>query len=137
MKTQQRNSSIKFRFNKKFVASLMVWLLFGSFICLAQRGTQQRGTYPQGSYALSDIETINPVNGNLMFNLPLGALPAGRKGMGAGVGLHYNSKLYDSYIGTACGWDSGTNEYVCAEVEQLYASPEGGWRYGKDATVRA
>jgi hypothetical protein len=76
------------------LAGLTAWLLLSALTCLAQRGT-----YPAGSYAISNIESINPVNGNLMFNLPLGSLPAGRKGMGAGVALHYNSKLFDSYVG--------------------------------------
>jgi RHS repeat-associated protein len=101
-------------------------LLLSALTCMAQ---QQRGTYPQGSYALSSIESINPVNGNLMFNIPLGALPTGRKGMSTGVGLYYNSKLYDSYLGEACYFDE-TNQYKCTPTEILKASPEGGWRLG-------
>lgn len=123
-------SNISFRnlgIKKLLLIGLVIGVLLCPLTCLAQQ--QQRGTYPQGSYALSDIESINPVNGNLMFNFPLGSLPAGRKGMGAGVALHYNSKLYDSYIGTACYYDEN-NQYVCTEAEQLMPSPEGGWRYG-------
>lgn len=119
--------TLRYFWVKKFLLSgLTAWLLLSAITCLAQ----QRGTYPQGSYALSNIETINPVNGNLMFNFPLGSLPAGRKGMGAGVGLHYNSKLYDSYTGTACYYDESTFQYVCTQAQQLMASPDGGWRYG-------
>src|SRR6266498_431986 len=107
------------------LSGLTAWLLLSALTCMAQ----QRGTYPQGSYALSNIESINPVNGNLMFNIPLGALPAGRKGMSAVVGLYYNSKLYDSYLGEACYFDE-YNQYVCTPADKLMDSPEGGWRLG-------
>ncbi len=116
-----------FFIKRALFSSLIAWLLLSGITCLAQ---PQRGTYPSGSYAISNIESINPVNGNLMFNLPLGALPAGRKGMGAGVGLHYNSKLFDSFVGEACYYDESTYQYVCESVEQLVSSPEGGWRLG-------
>ena len=56
----------------------------------------ERGFYPGGSYAIGDIETINTANGNLMLNIPLASLPAGRGGSaGPGVSLIYNSKLYN------------------------------------------
>src|SRR5215213_11514738 len=63
---------------------------------LGQGSTPQRGFQPGASYALSDIETINTTNGNLMLNLPLGKLPAGRGGLSGQLNLHYDSKLYDS-----------------------------------------
>src|SRR5215212_9505816 len=112
MNTLSTISLRNFWVKKVLLSGLTTWMLLSALTCLAQ----QRGTYAQGSYALSDIENINPVNGNLMFNLPLGALPGGRKGMGAGVGLHYNSKLYDSYTGTAC-YNDENNQYVCTQAE--------------------
>lgn len=127
MNTLSKISLRNLGITKLLLGGLTVLLLLSPLTCLAQE--QQRGTYPQGSYALSNIESINPVNGNLMFNFPIGSLPAGRKGMAAGVALHYNSKLYDSYIGTAC-YNDVNNQYVCTQVEQLMPSPEGGWRYG-------
>ena len=58
-----------------------------------------RGIVPTGMYAFSDIETIGIASGNLMMNIPLANLPAGRGGMsGPGIGLQYNSK---SWQGTA------------------------------------
>src|SRR5262245_2668791 len=86
MNTLSTISLRNFWVKKILLSGLAAWLLLSALTCMAQQ-TQQRGTYPQGSYALSNIESINPVNGNLMFNIPLGALPAGRKGMSAGVGL--------------------------------------------------
>lgn len=65
-----------------------------------------------------------------MFNFPLAAMPAGRKGMSAGVGLYYNSKLYDPYTDNVCAYDPNTNEWDCALAQQVYPSPQGGWRYG-------
>src|SRR5262245_27765842 len=83
MNTLLTNSVRIFVVKTILLSGLAAWLLLSAVMCMAQ----PRGTYPQGSYALSSIETINPVNGNLMFDFPLGALPAGRKGMSAGVGL--------------------------------------------------
>src|SRR4051794_18766237 len=55
----------------------------------------QRGFEPGGSYSLSNIESVNTTNGNLMLNIPLGGLPAGRGGLSAGINLLYNSKMFD------------------------------------------
>jgi hypothetical protein len=60
-------------------ASLLLILTLYS-PALGQGSTPQRGYQPGGSYALSDIETINTTNGNLMLNLPLGRLAPGRGG---------------------------------------------------------
>ena len=67
-------------------------LLIGQ-IAFAQNQTKapDRGFSPGKSYNISGIETISMQSGNLMLNVPLGSLPAGRGGMSAGVGLHYNS----------------------------------------------
>jgi RHS repeat-associated protein len=83
----------------------------------------QRGFRPGGSYALSNIESINTVNGNLMMNLPLGALPAGRGGLSAGINLLYNSKLYD--LRTRIVSSVGEQR----EIFNVQESVEGGWRY--------
>lgn len=107
-----------------------IFLLLGFFLsalpCFAQQETPGRGTYPQGAYSLSDIEQINTTNGNVMFHVPVGSLPAGRNGLSAAVALHYNSKLWDSWFGFACDYNSNCED----NVQQLYASPTGGWRYG-------
>jgi hypothetical protein len=57
----------------------------------------KRGFQPNSSFAVSDIETINTANGNLMLNIPLASLPGGRGGAGGvGVNLVYNGKLWDA-----------------------------------------
>src|SRR5262245_57720577 len=67
--------------------------------------SQQRGFEPGASYPLSDIETINTMNGNLSIHLPLGKLPVGRGGFSGQVNLHYDSKLYDSQQAYYEDWD--------------------------------
>src|SRR5262245_51719949 len=59
----------------------------------------QRGLAANSSFALSDIETINLDNGNLLYKLPIASLPAGRAGLAPTVYLNYNSKLYDAGVG--------------------------------------
>jgi RHS repeat-associated protein len=56
----------------------------------------KRGFYPGGSYSVSDIETINTANGNLILTIPIASLPAGRGGQrGPGFSLTYNSKIWN------------------------------------------
>ncbi len=107
-------------------------LLLCALSVFAQQESPGRGTYPQGAYSLSDIEQINTTNGNVMFHVPVGSLPAGRNGLRAAVALHYNSKLYDSWFGSACD----NNNYCEDGVQQLYASPTGGWRYGFEYSLQ-
>lgn len=85
----------------------------------------QRGFAPGGSYSVSDVETINTANANLMLRLPLASLPPGRGGVSAGISLRYNSKL----------WDAQPDLYVpppgsTAEYNKLKLSDDGGWGYG-------
>src|ERR1041384_3627867 len=75
-------------------ASLLIVLL--PSLAVGQGSTPTRGFQPGGSYALSDIETINTHNGNLILNLALGKLAPGRGGLSGQLMLRYDSKLYDS-----------------------------------------
>lgn len=62
----------------------------------AQERQPDRGFQTGNAYSISDIETINTTNGNLMLNIPLASLPAGRgSSPGFTLSLTYNSKLYD------------------------------------------
>ena len=38
----------------------------------------EHGFQPAGSFALSNIETINTANGNMILRVPIAALPPGR-----------------------------------------------------------
>lgn len=106
---------------KQFLINLFVLLSLVFFAqCLnAQDISPERGVNTNKSYSVSDIETISMQSGNLMLNVPLGSLPAGRGGMSAGVGLNYNSKLWDNVTALL------DNKYQ----DYLVKSDDGGWRY--------
>lgn len=92
----------------------------------AQENIPNRGFQPAGSYALTDLENINTVNGNMMFNVPMASLPHGRGGSpGARVGAFYNSKLYDTQTIIKSHPLLGLTA-----TSELIKSEEGGWRYG-------
>ncbi|MGA9768529.1 MAG: hypothetical protein WBV94_05780 [Blastocatellia bacterium] len=111
--------------NSLILTSLTLLALFcGAASVNAQESqTPQRGFNPAGSYAISDVETINTTNGNLMLRIPIAALPPGRGGSpGPKVDLLYNSKL----------WDTRTEEALNMNNEpftrsRLIGSPQGGW----------
>jgi RHS repeat-associated protein len=98
---------------------------------VGQGSTPQRGYQPGASYALSDIETINTTNGNLMLNLPLGKLPPGRGGLSGQLGLHYDSKLYDSHTQYYEDWEHQQNGQPHVAIRNMLVdSDQGGWHYG-------
>src|SRR5690348_5369085 len=80
----------------------------------------QRGVTPAGFYAISDMETIDAVGGNLSLKIPIGSLPPGRTGFAASLALIYNSSIY--------AWDGSLL------VNSDYISPDdsGGWHYSFD-----
>lgn len=55
----------------------------------------ERGFSPGRTYAISEIENVDVIGGNLNVQISLASLPPGRAGMTAGVNLIYNSQLYD------------------------------------------
>jgi RHS repeat-associated protein len=116
------------RFAGRAPAFCIALLTLCSFIITVRaqdESSAQRGFHPGSSYALSDIETISMSGGNLMQNIPLASLPAGRGGSpGFTLALAYNSKLYDSQI------DIVPNPQGVEEARtHLGPSIEGGWRY--------
>jgi RHS repeat-associated protein len=80
------------------LCGLVVLVLSSASLTQAQQDeTPKRGFQPTGSYALTDLETINTTNGNMILRVPLASLPAGRGGNpGFTLNLLYNSKLWDS-----------------------------------------
>jgi RHS repeat-associated protein len=111
----------------------MAWLLllllpcWSATVAWAQGTSPQRGFNPAGSYALTDLETVNTVNGNTMFRIPLASLPAGRGGLSANLSLMYSSKLWDTPLVQV----PDPNNYQ-QRVTRYYLknSPQSGWRYG-------
>lgn len=95
---------------------------------IAQERRPDRGLQAGNSYAISDIETVNLQNGNMVLNIPLASLPAG-KGSSPGytVSLKYNSKLWDSRQERredGIPDETGNTKYM---RELLQASSVGGW----------
>jgi len=86
-----------------------------------------RGFHPTHSYASNDIETISTTSGNLMLDIPLASLPAGRGGHpGFQLRLRYNSKVWDGNADKATNPD---HPQTTIDVVWLVSSQEGGWRY--------
>ena len=97
----------------------------------------ERGFQPTGSYQLSDIETVNSKNGNVMLRVPLTALPPGRGGNpGFQLTLNYNSKLWDIY--THADWKT---DFTPGEDPRFQRKVIGGafgtagWRYNFDYLI--
>src|SRR6185295_4593419 len=94
-----------------------------------------RGFQPNGSYALSDIESVSLSGGNLNYSLPLASLPPSRGGrLKPIVYLLYNSKLFDTQVrmclGPSCSYPA--QRYIQTD---LVHSPFGGWTYGTNYFV--
>ncbi|MGH9871910.1 MAG: RHS repeat domain-containing protein [Pyrinomonadaceae bacterium] len=86
-----------------------------------------RGFHPTASYSLGNIETINTTSGNLMLDIPLASLPAGRGGHpGFQLKLGYNSKIWDGEADVA---PNPNNPNQNVDVTWLVTSDQGGWRY--------
>lgn len=81
-----------------FIVGGLLILHMSADIAPGQEPGPRRGFQPGNAYAMSDFETINTTNGNLLLNFPLGTLAPGRGGVGGGLTLRYNSKLYDSQV---------------------------------------
>src|SRR5262245_34283001 len=97
---------------------------FTTGVVHAQPGPQviipQRGVTPTGSYAISDIETIDSMSGNLTLKIPITSFPAGRGGTTASVALTYNSSIYT--------WFGGQ----LANSGAISPGDSGGWGYSFD-----
>ena len=97
----------------------------------------ERGFQPTGSYQLSDIETVNSKNGNVMLRVPLTALPEGRGGNpGFQLTLNYNSKLWDIY--THADWKTYFTPGEDPRFQRKViggAFGTAGWRYNFDYLI--
>jgi RHS repeat-associated protein len=85
-----------------------------------------RGTIPNGSYSVSDIENINLQNGNVNLSIPLASLPpiAGGK-LSWTISAIYNSKLWNITRTEADADDTQYRPYV---IDTPQLSELGGWR---------
>ncbi len=81
------------------------------------------GMQPGGVYSLSDIEALNHVNGNMTIRIPIGSLGPDRVGASHGVGLVYNSKIWEGTV------ESTTVNGNYLPVHAIKRSTTGGWTY--------
>lgn len=132
MRTQPASSITHSILKTAFFCVLVMIALAGGLSVRAQEETTvqqettagpQRGFQPGGAYSLSNIESVNTTNGNLLMNVPLGGLPKGRGGLSANINLLYNSKLYDIRSSTIRVLGEAH------ELQNIQESAEGGWRY--------
>ena len=113
------------------IITTVIFIVLLPLVASGQSSVPDRGFQPGGSYALSDIETINTNNGNLMLNLALGKLAPGRGGISGQLNLHYDSKLYNTQTQYYEDWDHmmfGEPQKIIRNM--LVTSDQGGWHYG-------
>ena len=90
-----------------------------------------RGIMPTVTYSVSDIETIDTASGNVSINIPLVSLPAGRAGHSHGIGLIYNSNIWEQKMQAmnsdpTTDWSSWLLEYT----------EDSGWKYTFEYKLR-
>jgi RHS repeat-associated protein len=88
------------------------------------------GLYSTGAYALTNIESVNSINGNVNLRFPLAHLPPGPGGFSASVDLIYNSAIYDA---PAVPYDSNFD----LAMNYQPSTHGGGWSYGYKYTLWA
>jgi RHS repeat-associated protein len=120
-------------FRRQPLILLFALLLALQSLIQAQSTLQpKRGLYVGGSYAVSDMETINMQGGGLMLNFPLAALPQGRGESGGAISLSYNSKIWDPQpfrLDNGCG-DPHCDTRIYKNFTFAYPSQlSGGWNY--------
>lgn len=96
----------------------------------AQDRNSQQNLHPGIPYSISDIESINLTNGNLLFNFGFGAA-SGRGTASTGISLKYNSRRYESHVMTTLDTqgDPFPQQFLREDVE-------GGWKYDGDFELR-
>ena len=89
-----------------------------------------RGFQPAGSYAVSQMDSVNDVTGTVTLRIPL-AKVAGRNGAGLSLDLVYNSALYN--LQTQQATEDRVMDYDNSmfniSLNMLNVSTGGGWRY--------
>jgi RHS repeat-associated protein len=116
----------------KIILSLLMLVNLTS----AQQRQPDRGFQFANSYAAGNIDAVNVNNGNVVVNLPIASLPAGRgTSPGFSVTLQYNSKLWDSKQTTHTnalqqgnGDPNDTSGYYSYSSNELLLSDRGGWK---------
>ena len=114
----------------KTFSVLFLFFLFAVSVSAQIEQSAKRGLQNGASYSISDIETVNNTNGNVMVSIPVASLPLGRGGSSASIGLFYNSNLWD--VQSPPGFEQPQNYQwdTLTSPRALLKSEDGGWRYG-------
>lgn len=110
--------------------------LVTAHLAVAQQRQPDRGFQAANSYSAGSFDAVNVSNGNVVINLPIASLPAGRgTSPGFTVTLQYNSKLWDSKQTTfssalqqGVGQVNIENESYSYYSDNLMLSDRGGWK---------
>jgi RHS repeat-associated protein len=89
--------NLRFSTPPALLLACFIFLLTASSIALGQEAARpDRGTMPNRTYSVTDVENISLQNGNVNLSIPLASLPpiAGGK-LSWTVSAHYNSKLWN------------------------------------------
>ncbi len=116
--------------------ALPVWMFLCSGIVAAQdvltdppnSSSGASGQAISGSFALSNIESVNALNGIVSLNIPAAQLPPGPGGFSAGVNLVYNSSIFDLQTEVAT-----TTGYL--QMAYVPSAHGGGWNYSYQYTL--
>ncbi len=115
---------------RKVVLSAVLVIVGG---CLANAQQPDRGFQAANSYAAAGLGAVNLTNGNVVLNIPIASLPAGRGGSpGYSVNLQYNSKLWQSHQSSRD--DGSADEYgnTRYSLSTISLSERGGWRLASE-----
>src|SRR5271169_1402204 len=83
------------RIKVSFPGVAMLALLAGAAAAQVPVTMPDRGIVPAGTYAPTNVDTVSATSGNVLVKIPLAKLPPGRAGWSSGLGLVYNSNIYD------------------------------------------
>lgn len=125
-KVAHKSNRINFNSLLKGVV-IAICFLFLVIVSSAQDRSPARGFQAGNSYSMSDIETVNLTNGNLMLNIPLASLAGGRgTASGLTVGLQYNGKIWNGKQERRTDGNPDPNNNT-TYMRELLEPTSGGW----------
>lgn len=125
-----RRHKMSVRRAANLVSVTLLSLVLSNAVSTAQDKHAEQNYQPGVPYSISDIESINNTNGNLMFNFGFGMV-TGRGRATQGISLKYNSKLYETHTMTALDMGGNNNPQIFIRKDL-----ESGWQYDQDYRIR-
>jgi YD repeat-containing protein len=128
------STPVKHRLRAVFSISMFLFLAVG--FCPAQSvqdTTPQIGLLPSNTYQIDKLETIDRVNGNLMYNIPLASLPPVGPEKPFQLSLVYNSQNLRANYSFVTDLRLGQNGYM----SKASLGADNGWNYNIRYSVLA